>query len=85
MAAQTKKRISAKERARIGEILARLDARYGTDVSPHLHYKNPFQLLVATILSARTKDATTAKVVREQLFPAMKGPDDLRRRLGNLP
>ena len=41
--------------------------------------ESPFRILVATILSARTKDATTAKVVREQLFPAMKGPDDLRR------
>ena len=30
---------------------------------------SPFHILVATMLSARTKDATTAKVIREQLFP----------------
>ncbi len=40
---------------------------------------SPFHILVATMLSARTKDATTAKVIREQLFPVVQGPDDLRR------
>ncbi len=39
----------------------------------------PFHILVATLLSARTKDATTAKVIREQLFPVVHGPEDLRR------
>lgn len=41
--------------------------------------ESPFRILIATILSARTKDATTAKVVREQLFPVVRGPEDLRR------
>lgn len=40
---------------------------------------SPFQILLATILSARTKDACTAKVVREKLFPVVKGWDDVRR------
>ena len=40
---------------------------------------SPFHILVATMLSARTKDATTAKVIREQLFPVVHGPDDLQR------
>ncbi len=38
-----------------------------------------FRILLATILSARTKDACTAKVCREKLFPAVKGWDDVRR------
>lgn len=40
---------------------------------------SPFQILLATLLSARTKDACTAKVVREKLFPSVKGWDDVRR------
>ena len=40
---------------------------------------SPFRILLATILSARTKDACTAKVCREKLFPAVKGWDDVRR------
>lgn len=40
---------------------------------------SPFRILVATILSARTKDSCTAKVVNEQIFPVVKGWDDIRR------
>ena len=40
---------------------------------------DPFKTLVATILSARTKDTTTAKVVRTQLFPKVASFDDLRK------
>lgn len=38
--------------------------------------KDPFRVLVATILSARTKDESTAKVVNE-LFTIVKKADDL--------
>lgn len=38
--------------------------------------QDPFRVLVATILSARTKDETTAKVVNE-LFEVVQKPDDL--------
>ena len=41
--------------------------------------ESAFRILLATILSARTKDACTAKVCREKLFPAVKGWDDVRR------
>ncbi len=41
--------------------------------------RDPFKILVATILSARTKDTTTTVVVREQLFPRVRGFEDLRR------
>ncbi len=39
---------------------------------------SPFKVLVATILSARTKDETTTQVVRK-LFKVVTCPDDLRR------
>jgi endonuclease III len=43
-------------RARTGEIIARLEAAY-PDAQCALHHDNPFQLLVATILSAQCTDA----------------------------
>ena len=72
MATAAKKRLTAKERARIAEILARLDLRYGTDLMPHLQYETPFQLLVATILSAQCTDARV-NMVTPALFA--KYPD----------
>lgn len=41
--------------------------------------ESPFRILLATILSARTKDACTAKVIREKLFPVVKTWEDVRR------
>lgn len=41
--------------------------------------ESPFRILLATILSARTKDACTAKVVKKQLFPVVHSWDDIRR------
>lgn len=41
--------------------------------------ESPMRILLATILSARTKDSCTAKVVREKLFPAVSSWDDVRR------
>jgi endonuclease III len=40
--------------------------------------QDPFKILVATILSARTKDGTTADVV-QRLFGVVRRPCDLRR------
>jgi len=41
--------------------------------------RDPFRVLVATILSSRTKDETTADAGR-RLFAAVKSPADLRRK-----
>ncbi|MFA5746026.1 MAG: endonuclease III [archaeon] len=46
--------------------------------SVHEKYKDPFFILVATILSARTLDTTTAKVC-EKLFKEVKGINDLEK------
>ena len=40
---------------------------------------NAFEILVATILSARTKDETTSFVIKEKLFPVVKSPHDFDR------
>lgn len=42
---------------RTQEILRALDERYGVDVACHLHYEEPWQLLIATIMSAQCTDA----------------------------
>lgn len=39
---------------------------------------DPFKILVATILSARTRDETTSMVITEQLFPRVTCLADLR-------
>lgn len=46
-------------------ILEALDVRYGTDVFCHLHYETPWQLLIATILSAQCTDARVNMVTKD--------------------
>ena len=47
---------------RVREILARLDAEYGTDLECYLIHEDAWQLLVATILSAQCTDARVNEV-----------------------
>ena len=47
---------------RVREILARLDAEYGTDLACYLTHEDAWQLLVATILSAQCTDARVNEV-----------------------
>ena len=47
------------------EIIAILDENLGTDYRCYLHYETPFQLLVATILSAQCTDARVNIVTRD--------------------
>lgn len=67
-----KRKISAKEKERIAEVLKRLDAEYGTEYRCYLEHKNPWELLVATILSAQCTDARV-NIVTKDLF--VKYPD----------
>lgn len=62
-----KKRLSKAEKARIKEILYRLDTQYGTDYKCYLEHENPWQLLIATILSAQCTDARV-NIVTKDLF-----------------
>ena len=50
---------------RTGEILALLDQEYGTEYICYLNYETPWQLLIATILSAQCTDARVNIVTRE--------------------
>ena len=61
------KRMTAKERERVAEILELLDKEYGTDYKCYLHYETPWQLLIATMLSAQCTDARV-NIVTKDLF-----------------
>ena len=67
-----KRRISQKEKERIAEVLKRLDTQYTTEYKCYLDHETPWQLLVATILSAQCTDARV-NIVTKDLF--VKYPD----------
>jgi endonuclease-3 len=56
-----KPRTAAERKERVREILRRLDVLY-PDVTCALHHRNPWQLLVATILSAQCTDKRVNEV-----------------------
>ncbi len=56
-------KITKKER--IAKTLKRLDERYGKEIRVYLEHDNPWQLLIATILSAQCTDARVNMVTRE--------------------
>lgn len=65
-------RLSQQEKERVAEVLKRLDTQYGTEYRCYLDHENPWQLLVATILSAQCTDARV-NIVTKDLF--VKYPD----------
>ncbi|MBW2241233.1 MAG: endonuclease III [Deltaproteobacteria bacterium] len=66
---------STDRKKRAGRIVRKL-ARAYPDADCALHYQNPFQLLIATILSAQCTDAMVNQVTAE-LFPKYGTPDAL--------
>lgn len=58
----------------ISEVLEILEELY-PDAKAELNYSNPFELLIATILSAQCTDVRVNKVTRE-LFKQYKTPED---------
>ena len=56
------RRITAKERERIAEVLKRLDLYYTTELKCYLNHENPWQLLIASILSAQCTDERVNQV-----------------------
>jgi len=60
------------------EILKRLQKEYPEVRSTALRFENPFQLLVATILSAQSTD-TQVNRITERLFKKYRGPEDFLR------
>ena len=65
-----------REKRRVEQILARLDERYGTEKICYLNYNEPWQLLVAVILSAQCTDARV-NIVTGPLFKRYPTPSDL--------
>lgn len=61
------KRMTKKERERVEKILECLDREYTTEYRCYLNYHEPWQLLIATILSAQCTDARV-NIVTEDLF-----------------
>lgn len=59
---------------RVGEIIKLLSREY-PDTRVALEHKNPFQLLIATILSAQSTDVQINKITKT-LFKKYKGPED---------
>jgi len=59
---------------RVAAILAKLDEAY-PDASCELKFENPFQLLIATILSAQCTDVRVNQVTQE-LYKKYKKPED---------
>lgn len=62
-----KRRITKAERERIQKILDLLDEQYSTEYKCYLNHDNPWQLLIATILSAQCTDARV-NIVTKKLF-----------------
>ena len=71
------KAILKKNKARISNILKILKTTY-PDVKTQLFHKNPFELLVSTILSAQCTDKQVNQVTKN-LFETLKTPEDFAR------
>lgn len=70
-----KKRITKAERERISNILSLLDQYYSTDLKCYLNHETPWQLLIATILSAQCTD-DRVNMVTKDLFVKYKSLED---------
>ena len=56
-----------KKKERVENILNRLDSEYGKEYICYLNYEKPYELLIATILSAQCTDARV-NIVTKELF-----------------
>jgi endonuclease III len=64
----------ANKKSRTLKIIDALEREY-PDVRCHLNYKNPFQLLISTILAAQSTDIGVNKVM-DELYKKYKSPSD---------
>lgn len=61
------KRMTAKEKERVARVIALLKNEYGEEYRCYLNYETPWQLLIATMLSAQCTDARV-NIVTKDLF-----------------
>ena len=64
-------KLSKKEKERISGIISELNRVYGTEGRCFLNYETPWQLLIATILSAQCTDDRVNQVTKD-LFKKYK-------------
>lgn len=72
------RRISKKERERIDRIIQALNHEYQMEYRCFLHYETPWQLLIATILSAQCTDERV-NIVTKELFQKYKTIEDFAK------
>lgn len=65
------------EKERLAEVLRRLETTY-YGAKPGLHYKTPFELLIATILSAQCTDVQVNKVTAK-MYQEYDTPEDFAK------
>lgn len=70
-----KRRITKAEKDRIAAILDLLDKNYSTEIKIYLNHETPWQLLIATILSAQCTD-DRVNLVTKDLFKKYKTLED---------
>jgi endonuclease-3 len=63
-----------KKKSRAIKIINTLEREY-PNAACHLHFKNPFQLLISTILAAQATDVGVNKVM-DELYKTYKSPSD---------
>lgn len=73
-----KRRITKAERERVAKILALLDEYYTTEYKCYLNHETPWQLLIATILSAQCTDERV-NIVTKDLFVKYKTLEDFAK------
>lgn len=68
------KRMTQKEKERVAKILELLDREYTTEYRCYLNHETPWQLLIATILSAQCTDARVNIVTKDlfQKYPTLE-------------
>ena len=68
------KRMTQKEKQRVAAILECLDKEYTTEYRCYLNHETPWQLLIATILSAQCTDARVNIVTKDlfQKYPSLE-------------
>lgn len=69
------KRITKAERERAQKIVELLDKHYTTEYKCYLNHENPWQLLIATILSAQCTDERV-NIITKDLFQKYKSLED---------
>lgn len=70
-----KKRLSKAEKERIDAILALLNEHYSTEYKCYLNHETPWQLLIATMLSAQCTDERV-NIVTKDLFVKYRSVED---------